>query len=172
MRALLTTLAAFVVLAAPASAASTTLVVNEVDYDQAGTDTSEFLEIRNNATTSVNLDPYAVRLVNGANGGNAVYLNFDLPSVDLAPGGHYVVCGDVAAVTNCNLDIGNAQDLIQNGAPDAVAIVQGDTVIDAVSYEGLVPGYTEGTTAPTDTAAGAPAGAESISRVPEGCDTD
>ncbi|HET8757747.1 MAG TPA: Ig-like domain-containing protein [Solirubrobacteraceae bacterium] len=170
MRALLTTFAAFFVLAVPASAASTTLVVNEVDYDQVGTDTTEFLEIRNNATTSVNLDPYAVRFVNGAN--NQIYLNFDLPSVDLAPGGHYVVCGDVAAVTNCNLDIGNASDLIQNGAPDAVAIVQGDTVIDAVSYEGLVPGYSEGTTAPTDTAAGPPAGPESISRVPDGCDTD
>jgi hypothetical protein len=170
MRALLTTVAAFVVLAAPASAASTTLVVNEVDYDQVGTDTTEFLEIRNNATTSVNLDPYAVRFVNGAN--NTPYGTFDLPSVDLAPGGHYVVCGDVTAVTNCNLDIGAATDLIQNGAPDAVAIMQGDTVIDAVSYEGLVPGYSEGTTAPTDTAAGPPAGPESISRIPEGCDTD
>jgi uncharacterized protein len=171
MRALLTALATFFVLAAPASAASTTLVVNEVDYDQAGTDTAEFLEIRNDASTPVNLDTYAVRFVNGAN--NAIYLNADLPNVDLAPGGHYVVCGDQVTVPACNLDVGAATDLIQNGAPDAAAIVQGDTVVDAVSYEGRVPGYTEGPgTAPTDTAAVPPAGPESISRVPEGCDTD
>jgi predicted extracellular nuclease len=169
MRALLIAAAAFLVLVAPASAQSTSLIVNEVDYDQASTDTAEFLEIKNVAAGVTNLDPYAVRLVNGAN--NAVYLNFDLPSVDLPPGGHYVVCGDLAAVANCNLDIGAATDLIQNGAPDAVAIVQGDTVIDAVSYEGLVPGYSEGTTAPTDTAS-TTAGPESISRVPEGCDTN
>ena len=170
MRALLIAVAALLVLAAPASAQSTTLVINEVDYDQPATDSAEFLEIKNVATSAINLDPYAVRFVNGAN--NTVYLNFDLPSVDLPPGGHYVVCGDLAAVTNCNLDVGAATDLIQNGPPDAAAIVQGDTVIDAVSYEGLVPGYSEGTTAPTDTAAAAPAGPESISRVPEGCDTD
>jgi uncharacterized protein len=166
MRALLIAAAAFLVLAAPASAQSTSLVVNEVDYDQPSTDTAEFLEIKNVAPSAINLDPYAVRLVNG--NGNAPYLTFDLPSVALPPGGYYVVCGDVAAVTNCNLDIGNAADLIQNGAPDAVAIVQGETVIDAVSYEGLVLGYSEGTTAPTDTAVGA----ESISRVPDGCDTN
>ena len=166
MRALLIAAAAFLVLAAPASAQSTSLVVNEVDYDQPSTDTAEFLEIKNVATSVTNLDPYAVRLVNG--NGNVPYLTFDLPSVPLPPGGYYVVCGDLAAVTNCNLDIGAATDLIQNGAPDAVAIVQGETVIDAVSYEGFVLGYSEGTTAPTDTAVGA----ESISRVPDGCDTN
>ena len=47
MRALLIAVAAFLVLAAPASAQSTSLVVNEVDYDQASTDTAEFLEIKN-----------------------------------------------------------------------------------------------------------------------------
>jgi uncharacterized protein len=170
MRAFLIAVATVLVLAAPASAQSTSLVINEVDYDQPSTDTAEFLEIKNVAANTVNLEPYAVRLVNG--NGNVVYLNFDLPSVNLPSGGHYVVCGDLPAVPNCNLDIGAATDLIQNGAPDAVAIVQDETVIDAVSYEGLVPGYSEGTTAPTDTAAAAPAGPESISRVPDGCDTD
>jgi len=31
----------------PAAAVSSTLVVNEIDYDQASTDTAEFLEIKN-----------------------------------------------------------------------------------------------------------------------------
>jgi hypothetical protein len=172
MRVLLLSLAAFLLLAVPASAASTTLVINEIDYDQVGTDTAEFLEIRNDATTAVNLDPYALRFVNGANGGNATYLLADLPAVDLAPGGHFTVCGNQLTVPGCDLDIGANTDLIQNGAPDAVALVNGDTIVDTVSYEGLVPGFSEGTTAPTDTAAAPPAPAQSISRIPEGCDTD
>ena len=70
MRALLIAAAAFLVMAAPASAQSTSLVVNEVDYDQASTDTAEFLEIKNVASTAINLDPYQLRFVNGGNGLN------------------------------------------------------------------------------------------------------
>ena len=59
--------------------------------------------------------------------------------------------------------------MIQNGAPDAVALLRSDAIVDTVSYEGAVPGYTEGATgAPTDTATAT----ESIARVPDGCDTD
>ncbi len=114
MRVLLTALAATLAFAAPASAQSPNLVVNEIDYDQVGTDTAEFVEIRNNATTPVNLDPYDVVLVNG--NGNAVYETADLPAVDVAAGGHYVVCGDQATVPECDLDFGANSDLIQNGS--------------------------------------------------------
>ena len=170
MRAFLIAVAAFLVMVAPASAQSTSLVVNEVDYDQASTDTAEFLEIKNVAAGVTNLDPYAVRFVNGAN--NAVYLNFDLPSVDLPPGGHYVVCGDLAAVANCNLDIGASTDLIQNGAPDAVAIVQGDTVIDDGLLRGRWSPDTPRARPRSPTPRSTTAGPESISRVPDGCDTN
>ena len=158
--AVLTTLA----LAAPASAQ---LVINEIDYDQASTDTAEFAEIRNDGTTPVDLDPYAFRLVNGADG--AVYKTIDLPATSLGAGDYFVVCG--GTVANCDLDITPDTDLIQNGSPDAVALVNGDAIEDTVSYEGEVPGYTEGPAgAPADTAAAGPA--QSISRVPDGCDTD
>ena len=164
MRAFLIALAAGLILAAPASAQSTTLVINEVDYDQPSFDTAEFVEIKNVAATPIDLDPYALRLVNGAN--NAIYGTIDLPDVDLAGGARLVICG--GTVTPCDLDLATNQDLIQNGAPDAMAIVLGDTIVDALSYEGVVPGASEGTTAPTDTANSA----QSLSRVPDGCDTD
>ena len=168
-RLLVAVLAAGALMALPAAApaASTTLVINEIDYDQPSTDTAEFLELRNNAAAPVDLDPYTVELVNGAS--NLGYLSVDLPAVDLAPGAHFVICGDSTAVTDCDLDIGANTDRIQNGAPDAAAIVNGGTVVDAVSYEGQVPGFSEGAAgAPTDTAAPG----ESIARVPDGCDTD
>ena len=163
-RILLLAVLATLALAAPASAA---LVINEIDYDQASSDTAEFAEIRNDGSAPVDLDPYALRLVNGAN--NTVYKTIDLPATSLAAGDYFVVCG--GTVANCDLDTTPDTDLIQNGAPDAVALVNGDTIEDTVSYEGEVPGYTEGAGgAPTDTAASGTA--QSISRVPDGCDTD
>ena len=87
---------ALLAFAAPAGAASSTLVVNEIDYDQPGTDTAEFVELRNVAATAVDLDAYTLQLVNGSTG--ATYLTFDLPAVALAPGEHYVVCANAATV--------------------------------------------------------------------------
>src|SRR5829696_1778524 len=162
---------ALVALPAAAPAASTTLVINEIDYDQPSTDTAEYLEIRNNAAAPIDLDPYTLRFQNGAT--NTPYLTVDLPSFELAAGGHYVVCGDPVDVPTCDLDAGVDENLIQNGAPDAVAIFNGAAVVDAVSYEGVVPGFAEGAAdAGTDTAAAAPAPAQSLARVPDGCDTD
>ena len=166
-------LAAGALLALPASApaASTTLVINEIDYDQPGTDAAEFLEIRNNAAAPVDLDPYTLQLVNG--NGNTPYATVELPAASLATGGHYVVCGEPAAVADCDLDIGVATNLIQNGDPDAASLSTGGTIVDAVSYGGQVPGHAEGTAgAPRDTGAAAPAPAQSVSRLPDGCDTD
>jgi hypothetical protein len=165
MRAFLISVAAVLIMAAPASAQSTTLVINEVDYDQPSFDTAEFVEIKNVAATPIDLDPYALRLVNGAT--NAVYGTIDLPDVDLPAGARFVICG--GPVTPCDLDLPTNQDLIQNGAPDAMAIVLGDTVVDALSYEGVVPTTSEGATAPSDTGGAADTG---ISRFPDGCDTD
>jgi predicted extracellular nuclease len=158
---------ALLILAAPAGAASSTLVVNEIDYDQPSTDTAEFVELRNVAPTAVDLDAYTLQLVNGSTG--AAYLTFDLPAVALAPGEHYVVCASAATVANCDLDVTPETNLIQNGDPDAVAVSLGGTVVDAVSYEGQVPGFAEGAEgAPSDSA---DAG-QSLARVPDGCDTD
>src|SRR4051794_6790804 len=136
-RLLVAGLAAAALLSLSASAqaqAPATLVINEIDYDQPGTDASEYVEIRNNGPAAVDLDPYTLRLVNGDAGGSAVYTSVDLPAVSLASGAYYVVCGFPLAVPGCDLDGGANIDFIQNGAPDAVGLVLGDsTIVDAVS---------------------------------------
>jgi predicted extracellular nuclease len=167
MRALLIAAAACLVLAAPASAASTTLVINEVDYDQPMTDTAEFLELKNVSSAAINLDPYSLEFVNGNAGGAAVYRTFELQDVALAAGDHYVVCANPANTPNCDLDVTPETDLIQNGAPDALGLRLGTTLVDAVSYEGDTGApYTEGAGAGTDD------GTDGISRCTDGSDTD
>jgi hypothetical protein len=144
------------------------LVVNEVDYDQTGTDAAEYIEIKNVSAATVDLDPYSVELVNGAGGGAIVYLTIALPAFSLAPGAYYVICGNAANVPMCNLDVTPDTNLIQNGDPDAVAIRLAAAVIDTVSYGGVTGApYTEGGVgAPTDPVVG------SISRIPDGIDTN
>jgi predicted extracellular nuclease len=155
----------------PARAASSTLVVNEIDYDQPSTDTAEFLEIKNVSGAPVDLTSHSVELVNGTGGGAAVYQTIALPSTTLAAGGYLVVCANAATVANCDLDAAPDTNLIQNGAPDAVAITLGGAIVDAVSYEGNTGApYPEGSGAgleddPSDADHG-------ISRLPDGTDTD
>ena len=155
------------------TAASTSLVINEVDYDQPGTDTAEFFELKNVSGAAINLDAYRVELING-NGG-ALYQVYDLPNVNLAAGDYFVVCANAANTANCDTDVAPDTDMIQNGAPDGLRLMLGldPAPVDAVSYEGDTALATEGSGAGlTDTAAAAPAAAESISRCPDGADAD
>ncbi|HSR53530.1 MAG TPA: lamin tail domain-containing protein [Acidobacteriota bacterium] len=144
------------------------VVINEIDYDQPGTDTAEFIELKNNGASPANLGTLSLQLING-NGGSA-YETINLPSVDLTPGGYFVVCADAASTDNCDLDVSPDSNLIQNGSPDAVALFDGGNLIDAVSYEGNVTGFVEGSgTGLEDDPGVALAG---ISRFPDGTDTD
>lgn len=148
-----------------ANTATAQLVINEIDYDQPGSDFAEFVELKNTSGAAVDLDPYTVELVNGSNG--QIYQTVDLPAVNLDPGGYYVLCEDASTVPGCNLDILNS---VQNGGPDAVAIRLGGAVIDTVSYEGdTVAPYTEGSGAGLQDPSGDFLG---ISRIPDGNDTD
>jgi predicted extracellular nuclease len=153
-------------LPAAAPAASTTLVINEVDYDQPSTDTAEFLELKNVSAAAIDLGPYAIELVNGTGSGAAVYQTIDLPTVSLAAGDHYVVCANAATTPNCDLDI---VDAIQNGAPDAIGLRLGSSLVDALSYEGNSGApYTEGSGAGL-VDDGVP---EGLSRCADGTDSD
>jgi hypothetical protein len=126
------------------------LKVNEVDYQQPGTDDAEFVEIVNPAAEPVNLAGYVLELADAPPVGPWVIRDIPLPSVDLAPGDYFVVCGNAANVPNCDLDVDPGVDLIFNGSPSAVALVIAPpdgvqpAIIDTVSYGGDVPGYTEG----------------------------
>ena len=159
------------VVAAPApQALSTTVVINEVDYDQASTDTAEFLELKNVSGAAIDLDTYTVQLVNGNAGGAAVYDAIDLPPVTLAPGDYYVICANAGTVANCDLDDGPDTNFIQNGDPDAIGLRNGATLVDALSYGGSSGApYTEGSGAGI---VDNPTGTNGLSRCPDGTDTD
>ncbi|MDX1545470.1 MAG: GEVED domain-containing protein, partial [Rhodothermales bacterium] len=143
------------------------VVINEIDYDQPtppASDEAEFIELKNVGTVPVDLADLDLVLVNGDAGGAVIYDTITLPSTTLAVGEYFVICGNAANVENCDLDVTPDVNLIQNGAPDAVALVApaGTTtyVHDTVSYEGT-PGdpYTEpsgGAGAPADPAAPGP----------------
>ena len=126
------------------------LVVNEIDYDQSGVDSAEFIELMNVYTDTVNLDGYYVELINGST--SSVYDTINLPNMTLAPNDYFVICGDGGNVPNCDLVLPTTSDIIQNGAPDAVALRNGsDQLVDTVSYEGDTSSpYTEGTGAAGD----------------------
>ncbi len=143
------------------------MVINEVDYQETGATDVEFVEIYNSGNTTINLGTYNLQLVDGDTA--SVYQTIALGSGDLAAGEYFVVCAG-ASVANCNLDTGLGTDFIQNGSPDAIALLDGATVIDTVSYDGSVAApYTEGTGAGSDDAAAESAG---LSRFPDGNDTD
>lgn len=103
-------------LAPTATAAPTsTVFFNEIHYDNAGTDTGEFLEIAN--TGGTDLAGWSVVLYNGANG-----QSYD--TVTLSGSDPYVV---IDLPTNG----------LQNGSPDGLAIVRPDDSVEQfLSYEG------------------------------------
>jgi hypothetical protein len=148
------------------------LVINEVDYDMPGAgDAAEFIELKNISGNAVNLNGWTVELVNGASGGAVIYQTIDLPNVDLPAGGYFVICANNANTPNCDLDVAPNNDLVQNGAPDAIGLRNAGVLVDAVSYEGntLAP-YTEGSG--VGLVDGAGAANQGISRFPDGVDTD
>lgn len=163
------------------------LVINEIDYDNIGTDSAEFVELYNAGSQPINLAGAALVLVNGSN--NTEYTRVDLSPMGSLNVGQYGVVGASSVVgalplTVARIDLGNAGNLIQNGAPDGVALigVAGAFVIDALSYEGSMTAanlsgfaspvsLVEGTALPpTTTDSNTISG--SLSRLPNGSDTD
>jgi 5'-nucleotidase len=108
--------------AAPASAVpgdGSTVFINEIHYDNASTDSGELVEVAGPAGTD--LSGWSLVLYNG-NGG-ASYGTLGLSGTIPAQGAGYgTVSVDAPG--------------IQNGAPDAVALVNGTTLVQLLSYEG------------------------------------
>ncbi len=165
------------------------LVINEVDYDQLGSDNAEYIEIYNPSAAAVPLTGKQVLLVNGS--GEATYATINLGTGTLAAGGYLVIAGAnvtvPAGVTKVDPAPGWTTDEVQNGAPDGIALIDSTThtLIDALSYEGdavkltmvdlagftasvsLVEGaFLPATVADSNTADG------SLCRTPNGQDTD
>lgn len=110
---------------------TTTVFINEIHYDNTGTDAGEAIEIAGPAGT--NLSGWSIVLYNGS--GGAMYDTDALSGIIPNQQGGY---GTVVLTYPANG--------IQNGAPDGIALVNGTTVVQFLSYEG------------TFTAVGGPAG--------------
>lgn len=121
------------------------IVINEADYDNVGSDSTEYLELFNPSGTVTSLAGIQVVLVNGAT--NTVYQTIDLQPLGSLAGGKYLVIAPSTVTVPASalkLDPLWSQDQLQNGAPDGVALVDSvtKTVIDAISYEGAITAAT------------------------------
>ncbi|MGH7438182.1 MAG: putative Ig domain-containing protein, partial [Polyangiaceae bacterium] len=160
------------------------LVLNEVDYDNVGTDLAEFVEIYNGTGAPVDLAPLALVLVNGADG-------TEYTRVALGPGtlaaGQYLVVADNAVTLPGGADVirfAGAANQIQNGSPDGIALINQDSesLVDALSYGGSITAANiTGFASPVSLVEGNPLPLSvadsntvdgSLARVPNGSDTD
>jgi hypothetical protein len=161
--------------------ASAHIVLNEIDYDQPGTDTNEYIELYNGTGSAADISHLAVVFVNGAN--NLEYARVALTGTLAADG--YLVIASSTVMVDLNATkvlFGAASNNIQNGNPDGVLILDTQTgeVVDALSYGGSITMATingvtgprslvEGTAA-TATDSGTSPGA--LIRNPNGHDSD
>jgi hypothetical protein len=111
----------------------------EVDYDQPGIDTGEYVEIANFGETRRRLRRVAVVLVNGTTSDE--YRRISL-SGRLGPSRRLVIATPSVPVDPAArvLPLPLTRDNVQNGAPDAVALVDvaNAVLLDALSYEGAI----------------------------------
>ncbi|MFT4525096.1 MAG: hypothetical protein ACI85F_001248 [Bacteroidia bacterium] len=156
----------------PPPGLASTFIINEVDYDQQSSDTAEFIEIYNFGTTAQNINTSILVLVNGAT--SMSYDTIFFPSAMVAAGDYYVVCGAGGNVPNCDFMLPDTSDIVQNGSPDAILLfdVVESVPLDGLSYEGDVPFITEGTGVPTNMSDNNDDFMVSLSRLPNGVDTD
>lgn len=142
------------------------LRINEFDYEQAGTDEGEFIELLNAGECAAALADLTLELVNGNDG--KVYGHYALAEVapSLEPG-QRLVLGDanvLAALPSGVPSVALNASGLQNG-PDGLRIVTGERVIDAVAYGGEVMGASEGGFTVADE------GESALARCPDGFDT-
>lgn len=108
-----------VVLFAASTFAHAAVFINEFHYDNPGIDAGEFIEVAGPAGTD--LSGYSLVLYNGA--GGAMYSTFPLAGI----------------LPNFMNGFGTASipaPGLQNGSPDGIALVNGTTVVQLLSYEG------------------------------------
>ena len=163
-----------------AAVAGDGLVINELDYDQPMTDAAEFCELYNGSASPVDLSPLALVFVNGSDGHE--YLRVALTGT-LAPGAYAVAANPGVTVPAGVARFMVANNSIQNGAPDGVALINTvtHTVLSALSYAGAVhAAVITGFTAPVDLVEGTLLPATvvdsntapgSLSRIPNGVST-
>ena len=110
-----------VILVSLFSFGQTKVFINEIHYDNAGTDANEGIEIAGPSGT--NLSPYALTLYNGND-------NSALNTINLS--------GVIPNQSNGFGTLFFSIIPIQNGAPDGVALDNNGTLIQFLSYEGTI----------------------------------
>ncbi|MGH1365400.1 MAG: T9SS type A sorting domain-containing protein [Calditrichia bacterium] len=129
------------------AALSAQVYINEVDYDQPGTDEAEFVELV--GPDGTDLSGYTLELVNGNNG--SIYNTVDLagqtiPS-DNESGFGFLVIGSTNVANVDFTPSGWIANAVQNGSPDGILLKLNGTVVDGISYEGVLgnnPDFTAG----------------------------
>ena len=122
------------------------LVINEVDYDQVGSDLNEFVEIYNAGTMDIPLAGISLVLVNGNGSTDYNIIQLSQAGATIAAGQYLVV--HTATVTPAagalSILFNSASNNVQNGGPDGLALmnIAGDFVYDALSYEGEITAAT------------------------------
>jgi len=143
------------------------IIINEIDYDQPGTDTAEFIELFNSGGSSISLDNYSIDLIN--QNSSSVYRSIDLSGFSIAASGYFVICGGTGTVSNCDYSFTARNSWFQNGTKDAIALYENTTLLDSLSYEGPVAPFTEGDAL---IAKDNNSGILSLARISSGIDTD
>jgi hypothetical protein len=145
------------------------VVINEVDYDNPGTDTMEFVELFNPTASPVSVAGWTLVHVDGATSNELgrVALTGSIPA-----GGYLVVQGMGSTVAGATLTLSS---IMQNG-PDGLVLLNGTTVVDAAMYEGTIATVNlagGGTISVSESASiGTDPGPGALGRTPNGCDRD
>jgi hypothetical protein len=127
------------------------LRISELDYEQAGTDVLEFVEVAVARSCSAALAGVVLELVNGNDG--SVYARYPLeeaastltPELPLVVGDAALLAGLPASTPRLVLNGAG----LQNG-PDGLRLVRGERVLDSVAYAGPVPALGDRAPAPDD----------------------
>ena len=138
----LLTCASSVIISSIAFNSHAAIIINEIDYDQPGSDTAEFIELFNSGTSTISLNNYSIDLIN--QNASTIYRSIDLSGFNIGANGYFVICGDASLVTNCDYSFTSRSGWFQNGTKDAIALYGSTTLLDSLSYEGLVTSFTEG----------------------------
>jgi hypothetical protein len=124
-------------------------VINEVDYDNVGVDTAEFVEIYNAGGAAVSLAGYELSFVSGTTG--AEYHTVDLTPAGTILPGQYLVVGATSVVSTVpmgqlTIDLGPVENYIRNTGSGGAGIALVDTtskmLVDALSYGGALTAVT------------------------------
>jgi len=156
------------------------LVINEIDYDNMGSDANEFAEIYNAGVAPVDLDGLVFYRLNG----NSFLPYGNTPLTGALDPDSYLVLASATVVADPGATVitfAAATNSLQNGAPDGVAIYDSNhqVLIDALAYEGALDGVTidgllfDLTEGPAATATDLDTAAtQSLIRFPNGSDTN